>query len=261
VNRSIPLALERLGYSPGETQDIIDYVNGDGTVPGKETIEGAPHLKEAHYAVFDCANKCGETGERFIHHMGHVRMMAAAQPFISGAISKTINMPEHVTAEDIEEVYVSSWRLMLKAMAIYRDGSKHSQPLSSKTKKATASVEAAPTEASAPVATAGVRWGELKKLKDTTSQVWKTRVRVMDPELGTMKVHITFREDDEGNLAEIFISAGNKGSTTQFLCDSLAKAWSRQLRLGFPVPKLAADLVGQNGPIRGMTQHPLLKNV
>jgi ribonucleoside-diphosphate reductase alpha chain len=259
VNRSIPLALERLGYTQEEIQDIIDYVNGDGSTPGKETIEGAPHVKPEHYPVFDCANKCGETGTRFIHHMGHVRMMAAAQPFISGAISKTINMPEEVTAEDIEEVYSTSWRLGIKAMAIYRDGSKHSQPLSTKATKKKA--EQTEEEDEALEETPRIRWGQLKDLKDTTSQVWKTRVRVMDPELGTMKVHITFREDDDGNLAEIFISAGNKGSTTQFLCDSLAKAWSRQLRLGFPVNELAADLVGQNGPIRGMTGHPLLKTV
>ncbi|MBW3581973.1 MAG: vitamin B12-dependent ribonucleotide reductase [Euryarchaeota archaeon] len=257
INQSIPLALERLGYSEGEVDDIILYVLGDGATPGKETVEGAPHLKKEHLPVFDCANTCGEDGTRYIHHMGHVRMMAAAQPFISGAISKTVNLPATVTPEDIQETYVESWRLGLKAMAIYRDGSKHSQPLSSKTaKKAEAKKEEA-----AEVAIVGPKWGELRELKDTTSQVWKTKVTVHDPELGTMNVHITFREDDDGALSEIFLNAGNKGSGTQFLCDSLAKAWSRQLRLGYTVASLAGDLVGQNGPIRGMTGHPFLKNV
>ncbi len=263
INQSLVLALENLGYTGEQVQDILTYVIGDDNTPGAETVEGAPHLKEEHYAVFDCANKCGAEGQRFIHHMGHVRMMAAAQPFISGAISKTVNLPNEVSEEDIRETYVESWRLGLKAMAIYRDGSKHSQPLTAKTETKDADAEGEVSKASkqSTIDEHGQIWGTLKGLKDTTSQVWKTKVRVHDPELGTMNVHITFREDDEGNLMEMFLNAGNKGSTTQFLCDSLGRAWSRQLRLGYPVAKLCADLVGQNGPIRGMTGHPFIKNV
>src|ERR1700686_5374510 len=95
------------------------------------TIEGAPHLRQEHYAVFDCANKCGKLGQRFLSAESHIRMMAAAQPFVSGAISKTINMPHEATVEDVKKAYLLSWQLMLKANALYRDGSKLSQPLNS----------------------------------------------------------------------------------------------------------------------------------
>jgi len=137
-------AMERLGFKReqfnapdfellralGFTRDEVDTANN--YICGTMTVEGAPHLKAEHYAVFDCANKCGKLGKRFIHHMGHVRMMAAAQPFFSGALSKTINMPNEATVDDIKEAYMRSWDLGLKAIALYRDGSKLSQPLSNK---------------------------------------------------------------------------------------------------------------------------------
>ncbi len=119
--------LRHLGFSAEQVREANDYICGT------MTIEGAPHLRDEHLPVFDCANKCGRTGTRTIHYMGHIRMMAAAQPFISGAISKTINMPHEVNVEDVKEAYWSSWRLMLKALALYRDGSKLSQPLSAMT--------------------------------------------------------------------------------------------------------------------------------
>jgi ribonucleoside-diphosphate reductase alpha chain len=130
VNESIPVALHNLKYSPDQIKDIIDYIKGTDAKPGAMTIEGAPHIKEEHLPVFDCANKCG-AGKRFIHLNGHLRMMAAAQPFITGAISKTINLPNETTKEEIESCYMLGWQLGLKAVAIYRDGSKLSQPLSS----------------------------------------------------------------------------------------------------------------------------------
>ena len=123
VNQTVPAALRRLGYSPDEVEAILAYIEE------RETIEGAPGLKPEHLTVFDCAFK-PVNGERSIHHMGHLRMMGAVQPFLSGAISKTVNMPEAATAEDIEDVYLQGWKLGLKAIAIYRDGSKRSQPLS-----------------------------------------------------------------------------------------------------------------------------------
>jgi ribonucleoside-diphosphate reductase alpha chain len=118
--------LRELGY----TREEIDAANN--AICGAMTVEGAPHLKEEHYPIFDCANKCGKIGKRFIHHMGHVRMMAAAQPLISGGISKTINMPNEVSVADVQEVYMRSWELGVKCIALYRDGSKLSQPLSNK---------------------------------------------------------------------------------------------------------------------------------
>jgi ribonucleoside-diphosphate reductase alpha chain len=124
VNNTVPQALIKLGYTPGQAEQIVSHIDSTGT------IEGAPHLKPEHLAVFDCSFR-PQNGVRSIHYMGHVRMMAAVQPFISGAISKTINMPEESTVEDIVNAYTESWKLGLKAVAIYRDNSKKVQPLSS----------------------------------------------------------------------------------------------------------------------------------
>ena len=123
VNQTVPAALRKLGYGAEQVEEILAYVNE------RETIEGAPHLKPEHLPVFDCAFKA-RNGERSIHYMGHIKMMGATQPFISGAISKTVNMPEAATAEEIERVYMEGWKLGLKAIAVYRDNSKRSQPLS-----------------------------------------------------------------------------------------------------------------------------------
>ena len=122
VNQTVPAALRKLGYGAEEVDEILAYLTEH------ETIEGAPHLKPQHLPVFDCAFKPAN-GERSIHYMGHVRMMGAIQPFLSGAISKTVNMPEAATAEEIEKVYLEGWKLGLKAIAVYRDNSKRSQPL------------------------------------------------------------------------------------------------------------------------------------
>ena len=125
VNNTVPAALFKLGYSQEQTNAIVSYIDATGT------IEGAPQVKEEHLAVFDCSFKPAR-GTRTIHYLGHLKMMAAVQPFISGAISKTINMPEQATVEEVMEAYIEAWRLGLKAVAIYRDGSKKAQPLSSK---------------------------------------------------------------------------------------------------------------------------------
>src|SRR5205085_8437808 len=122
VNNTVPTALFKLGYSSEQAANIVSYIDATGT------IEGAPNLKDEHLPVFDCSFKPAK-GTRSIHYLGHVKMMAAAQPFISGAISKTVNLPNHASVDDIAEAYLESWRLGLKAVAIYRDGSKGSQPL------------------------------------------------------------------------------------------------------------------------------------
>ena len=135
VNNTVPVALKRLGYEKDEIQAIVEYIDEN------DTIEGAPHLQEEHLAVFDCAFKPAN-GSRSIHHMGHLKMLGAVQPFISGAISKTINMPEDSTAEEIMEAYIEGWRLNLKAVAIYRDNCKRSQPLSTSKNEETVSTDA-----------------------------------------------------------------------------------------------------------------------
>jgi ribonucleoside-diphosphate reductase alpha chain len=127
VNQTVPLALRRLGYSEDEVNRIVEFVDAKGT------IEGAPDFKPQHLPVFDCAFRA-LNGTRSIHYMGHVKMMAAVQPFISGAISKTVNMPEEASIEDVEEHYLESWRLGLKAVALYRDNCKVGQPLSTQKK-------------------------------------------------------------------------------------------------------------------------------
>src|SRR5262249_10153207 len=123
VNNTVPAALIKLGYTPEQVEAIVSHIDSTGT------IEGAPHLKPDHLAVFDCSFR-PQNGTRSIHYMGHLKMMGAVQPFVSGAISKTINMPEESTVEDIMEAYTESWRLGLKAVAIYRDNSKMAQPMS-----------------------------------------------------------------------------------------------------------------------------------
>jgi ribonucleoside-diphosphate reductase alpha chain len=137
VNNTVPSALIKLGYTPDQVNAIVDHIDSTGT------IEGAPALKDEHLPVFDCSFR-PQNGSRSIHYMGHVRMMAAVQPFISGAISKTINMPEESTAEDIMSAYIEAWKLGLKAVAIYRDNSKRVQPLSSGTAKGAKASSAAP---------------------------------------------------------------------------------------------------------------------
>ena len=136
VNNTVPGALRQLGYTPAQVEEIVAYIDD------RETIEGAPGLLPEHLAVFDCAFK-PRNGERSIVPMGHVRMMAAVQPFLSGAISKTVNMPEAATVEEIELIYLEGWRLGLKAIAIYRDNSKRSQPLSTSKLKSDDEKEAA----------------------------------------------------------------------------------------------------------------------
>src|SRR5260370_41666019 len=139
VNNTVPAALNKLGYTPAQVNQIVDHIDSTGT------IEGAPYLKDEHLAVFDCSFR-PQNAERSIHYMGHVRMMAATQPFISGAISKTINMPEESTAADIMNAYIESWKLGLKAVAIYRDNSKRSHPLNAGGEKEERKTETASAE-------------------------------------------------------------------------------------------------------------------
>jgi ribonucleoside-diphosphate reductase alpha chain len=259
INESVPRALENLGYSTKEIGEIIEYVLGkkdaEGNVvtPGKETIEGAPHLKPEHYAVFDCANKCGE-GERFIPAEGHLEMMAAVQPFLSGAISKTVNLPNEVTVEDIQHTYELGHTLGLKAVALYRDGCKASQPLSSKKGESSATVTVTAKES------AGPEWGQLVTLPKFTDNLIKREVTVYDTKLGKVKVHMMFREDPRGRLMEIFLAVGKNGSSVYEFCRDLGIAWSKQLRLGLPSKALALDLLGENGTVAGGSDHPLIKS-
>ncbi|MGA3317198.1 MAG: vitamin B12-dependent ribonucleotide reductase [Candidatus Korobacteraceae bacterium] len=224
VNNTVPAALFKLGYTPDQTNAIVSYIDATGT------IEGAPSVKEEHLPVFDCSFKPSK-GTRTIHYLGHVRMMAAAQPFISGAISKTINMPENATVEDITEAYIQAWKLGLKAVAIYRDGSKKAQPLSSmgsataKSKKG--DVLAAPVEVEDEAA-APPRAMRHRLPDERLSITHKFSV-------GGHEGYLTVGLYKDGMPGELFITMAKEGSTVSGLMDSFACATSLALQHGVPL--------------------------
>ncbi len=218
VNNTVPQALIKLGYKPEQADRIVSHIDSTGT------IEGAADLKPEHLAVFDCSLR-PQNGTRSIHYMGHVRMMAAVQPFISGAISKTINMPEESTAEDIMTAYTESWKLGLKAVAIYRDNSKRVQPLTSsaKTEKA-----ATPAPAAAPVERVVYR-PVRRKLPD------ERKALTHKFSIGGHEGYITVGMYDDGLPGEIFITMAKEGSTISGLMDAFATAVSFNLQYGVPL--------------------------
>jgi ribonucleoside-diphosphate reductase alpha chain len=223
VNNTVPQSLIKLGYTPEQTEQIVTHIDSTGT------IEGAPELSPDHLAVFDCSFR-PQNGTRSIHHMGHIRMMAAVQPFISGAISKTINMPEECTAEDIMEAYLESWKLGLKAVAIYRDGSKRVQPLSSGTgkgeKKAAPGLPAAQqSQTVEKIVYRPVR----RKLPDERASVTHKF------SIGGHEGYITVGLYDDGAPGEVFISMAKEGSTISGLMDTLATSISYGLQYGVPL--------------------------
>jgi len=240
VNNTVPLALKKLGYPHGTIQRIVDYVNAN------DTIEGAPELQDEHLPVFDCAFK-PQNGERSIHYMGHVKMMAAVQPFLSGAISKTVNMPSDATIEEIEKVYVEAWRLGLKAIAIYRDGCKRTQPLSTG--------KAAATAASAAAAAPQLR---RRKLPDTRqSLTHKFSVAGFDG-------YITVGLYEDGKPGEIFVTLGKAGSTLAGFADAFATAVSFALQHGvelrFLVDKFSHARFEPSG-FTGNPEIPIAKSI
>jgi ribonucleoside-diphosphate reductase alpha chain len=220
VNNTVPQALIKLGYTPEQTEAIVTHIDSTGT------IEGAPHVKPEHLPVFDCSFR-PQNGTRFIHHMGHVRMMAAVQPFISGAISKTINMPEESTVEDIMNAYVESWRLGLKAVAIYRDGSKRVQPLSSGTGKG--EKKGAVPSTQQQVVEKIVYRPQRRKLPDERQSVTHKF------SIGGHEGYITVGLYEDGTPGEVFISMAKEGSTISGLMDTLATSISYGLQYGVPL--------------------------
>jgi ribonucleoside-diphosphate reductase alpha chain len=214
VNNTVPQALIRLGYAPEQVEQIVSHIDATGT------IEGAPFIKDEHLPVFDCSFR-PQNGSRFIHHMGHVRMMAAVQPFISGAISKTINMPEESTAQDIMDAYIESWRLGLKAVAIYRDGSKRVQPLSSGGGTKAAAAAAVPEKI--------VYRPQRRKLPDERASITHKF------SIGGHEGYVTVGLYDDGTPGELFITMAKEGSTISGLMDGFATAISFALQYGVPL--------------------------
>lgn len=299
INQSLPRALQKLGYTEDEIEDIKTHVLGNGTlegaphvnpqalknlgfteeqikqaqdyvkrmksidewtphinpkalkekgltqkqimeaqvfVGGAQTIEGAPHVKEEHLPVFDCANKCG-TGQRFITPMGHIKMMAAVQPFLSGSISKTVNLPAETTVEDIKKIYLESWKLGLKAVSVYRDGSKLSQPLSSGSKQ-----EKEQSQIAKPKTLPAKRAG-----------------KTFDAIVGGHKLTLRTAEFEDGSLGEISIDMHKEGSLTRSMMNCFAQAVSIGLQHGVPLEKLVDAFTFTRFEPNGITNHPNIK--
>jgi ribonucleoside-diphosphate reductase alpha chain len=223
VNNTVPQALIKLGYTPEQTEQIVTHIDSTGT------IEGAPHIKPEHLPVFDCSFR-PQNGVRSIAHMGHIRMMGAVQPFISGAISKTINLPEESTVEDVMEAYTESWKLGLKAVAIYRDGSKRSQPLSSSTgkgeKKANVSIASTPQ----PQTIEKIVYRPVRRKLPSERQSVTHKFSI-----GGHEGYITVGLYEDGTPGEVFISMAKEGSTISGLMDTLATSISYGLQYGVPL--------------------------
>ncbi len=271
--------LESLGF----TEDQIDAAND--YVCGTMTVEGAPALKEEHLSIFDCANKNGKKGERYIHAHGHIRMMAACQPFLSGAISKTINLPNEATVEEIADSYLMSWTLGLKANAIYRDGSKLSQPLSTKSDKKKKADAA--TEEEVAVAEGGSQLVDLSKLNvdelleevqkrmsaSTDTKFKRQLSRIVERKslpakrrgftqkarIGGQVLFLRTGEYNDSTLGEIFIDLAKEGSTLRSLMNCFAISISVGLQYGVPLEEFVEKFVFTKFEPSGMVDHPNIK--
>jgi len=234
VNNTVPRALKRLGYDIKQIQDIVEYIEEH------ETIEGAPHLKDDDLPVFDCAFK-PVNGMRSIQYMGHVKMMGAVQPFISGAISKTINMPTDATVEDIMHAYMESWRLGLKAVAIYRDGSKRTQPLNTAKDSEEKKISVVETKEARPLR---------RKLPDERPSITHKF------DIAGHEGYIHVGKYDDGQPGEIFIRMSKEGSTISGLMDSFATAISMALQYGVPLQVLVDKFSHTRFEPSGFTKNP-----
>ncbi len=262
VNQTVPEALTKLGYSETQRGEILKFIDDN------DTIEGAPHLRSEHLSVFDCAFKPSK-GERSIHHMGHVRMMAAVQPFVSGAISKTVNMPNNTTVEEIMNTYVEAWKMGIKAVAIYRDGCKRSQPLTTSRETDSSkkvSVSESPVEStkkdtqqSNPVASvtapAAVDWSQQRRrrLQDERRSITHKF------SVGQHEGYITVGLYDDGAPGELFIQMAKEGSVISGLMDSFATSVSIGLQYGVPLKVLVNKFAHMRFEPSGYTKNPQIR--
>ena len=257
INRSVPEALTVLGYNEQERKDIEQYLMD------QDTIEGAPHLKEEHLSVFDCAFVAAN-GTRSIEPMGHVRMMAACQPFLSGAISKTVNMPNTATAEEIADVYVDAWKLGLKAIAIYRDGCKRTQPLSTSMDKGEEKQEAV---ASTETVESELPMAAVAEKVMSEQPVLKRRQRLPDERpsithkfsIAGHEGYITVGMYNNGQPGEIFIVMSKEGSVVSGLMDSFATSISLCLQYGVPLEVLVDKFSFTRFEPSGFTNNPRIR--
>lgn len=247
--------LKELGFSAGQIQEASVFICG------RMTLEGAPKLKTEHLAVFDCANKCGPYGERYIEPMAHIRMMAAAQPFLSGAISKTVNLPDSATVQDINEVYLEGWKLGLKAIAVYRDGSKMSQPLNSSGNKKDDKISREDMEKQIAQAVD-------MALKQTQSALGAGKRRKMpkkrhgftvEARVGGHQVYLRTGEYEDGSLGEIFIDMHKEGATFRSLLNCFAISVSLGLQYGVPLEEFVEKMTFTRFEPQGIVDHPNIK--
>jgi ribonucleoside-diphosphate reductase alpha chain len=239
VNQTVPMALRKLGYTPPQIDGIIEYIDKH------ETIEGAPGLKDSHLPVFDCAFKATK-GQRSIHYMGHIRMMGATQPFISGAISKTVNVPKEATVEEISQAYIQSWKLGAKAVSIYRDGSKRTQPLNTSKDKTPAELA---TQAAAQLVSQPVR----RKLPD------ERHALTHKFDIQGHEGYITVGLFADGQPGEIFLVMAKEGSTISGFADAFAQAISYALQYGVPLQALVDKFSHVRFEPSGMTRNPEIR--
>ncbi len=261
VNQTVPEALGHLGYTEAETQTILDYIDAN------DTIEGAPGLRDEHLPVFDCAFKPFK-GERSIGHLGHIQMMAACQPFISGAISKTVNLPEHATAEDIADAYMQGWKLGLKAVAIYRENSKRSQPLST---QEGGNTKGKTVVASGDGAVAEAALADPQIIEKVVYKPVRKRLPDERPSI-THKFSIAGHEGylhiglypDTSLPGEIFITMAKQGSTVSGMMDAFATAISLAFQYGVPLEDLCSKFSHMRFEPAGFTnnkQVPIAKSI
>ncbi len=274
--------LEALGFSDEEIDAANIYICGT------MTVEGAPYLKDEHLSVFDCANKCGQIGQRFIHAHGHIRMMGAAQPFLSGAISKTINLPNEATQAEIADAYRMSWELGLKACALYRDGSKLSQPLSNKSDKKKKLDETISEENAASLAadiSTMVDMGKLtiddlldemnKRVQSSADTTLKRQLAMIverralpakrrgfnqKAKINGQTLFLRTGEYNDGTLGEIFIDMAKEGATMRSMLNCFAIAISIGLQYGVPLEEYVEKFVFTRFEPSGMVDHPNIKS-
>ncbi len=250
--------LRFLGYGKEEIGAANDYVCGT------MTLEGAPHLKPEHYPIFDCASKCGKKGQRFIPYAAHIRMMAATQPFISGSISKTINMPRDSSVSDVQEAYLLSWRSMLKSNALYRDGSKLSQPLNATSdaeEEELAALQQLADEAEKVMDSEAVQAVPVQSMLQRHKLPSRRRGFVQEARVGGHKVYLKTGEYPDGSLGEIFIDMYKEGAGYRALLNCFAIAVSKGLQYGVPLEEFVDTFTFTRfdpaGPVSG---HEAVKN-
>ncbi len=239
VNQTVSRALKTLDYSPSEIEAIVEYIDTE------KTILGAPALKEEHKDVFACS-----MGDNSIHYLGHVKMMAAVQPFISGAISKTVNMPEETTVEEVEQLHIEAWKLGLKAVAIYRDNCKVAQPLAVAQKETPEEPKPEAVAAEQPVVIKGAVRRKLPKVRN--SKTYKFQI-------ADLEGYFTIGEYEDGAPGELFINVSKQGSTLSGLMDSFAISVSHGLQFGVPLKSYVKTLRGASFAPSGITDDPEIR--